>query len=208
MSRVTGLCVALSCHWAHWSVPGHCLRKARRLEGSNTRESAEGPGSACGSLATPYVCVFTCHLSVCLMHECVPNVFLAAAGCPLLVSLHRSPQLESEPAPASFLCFSSRVPALSWLPSYRYLCAFLSVCPSVLWPHPFLSSLLSLLPPVSFLSSFTFPWTEPLGSFPGICFRPPVIGEYNLKTFFMKPGETLQPERSSMVCTFCGSLNT
>lgn len=92
-------------------------------------------------------------------------------------------------------------------PSLYYPCwvllslSFLSVAPS------FYPSFLYWFTSPSSLCLFTFPWTKHLGSFPGICFCPSTIGECNLWTFFMKPGETLQFEWSSMVCTFCGSLN-
>lgn len=131
------------------------------------------------------VCVCVCFSSVYSTYKCVLNIFVAAGGSSMLFSLN--PGLAawgSVLKKAGLFTSLSSFLSLLWLPlsSFLSLLAFLPVSPSFFSPS-FLS-LLSVLPRTSSLSLFTFPWTKPLGRFPGMCFCPLTIGECNLKTFF------------------------
>lgn len=148
------------------------------------------------------LCICVCVCISCLLMVCT-DVYLTyflqhlASPCPFKPRSQSWGQNLKKQVLLTFL-------AVALLFSLSLLCSRLS--PSFLLAQHFISpfSIASYFLP--FL--FTFPWTKPLGSFPEICFCLPTLGECNVKTFFMKLGETLQLQWSSMVCTFCGSLNT
>ena len=162
----------------------------------------KGPGSECHGKFV-YLCVCVC-VCVCVFH--VWLLYVQMYTWPIFHSIW--PPHALKPGSESWgqnlkkqVLFTFLAVALHFSP-----CCVLALFPSFLLPPHFISpfSIASYFLPFV----FTFPWTKPLGSCPGICFCLPTIGECNVKTFFMKLGETLQLEWSSMVCTFCGSLNT
>lgn len=154
------------------------------------------------------ICVCICISFICLLHVPIYAYIFSSSLQPHAHLLKlRSQSLGSELEEGCFFTFLAVSLDVSNSPSVLYACcvldslAFYSVAPSL-----YLSFLYCLTLP-SFLYS-PFPELSLWEVFQEFAFCPSTIGEYNLKTFFMKSDETLQLEWSSMVCTFCGSLNT